>query len=251
MPLIQVEQLKNVLGGQSVHSDVNFVINKGETVAIVGGSGSGKTTILRCLLMLLRPTAGKIRMFDIDILHCSEADISAVRRRCGVTFQQGALFSGLTVLQNVMFPLNEMTDLSHALQKEIALLKIVLAGLPSDAANKYPAELSGGMLKRAALARAIALDPEVLFLDEPTSGLDPKSASGFDQLILYLRQTLGLTMVIVTHDVDTLWQVTDRVLFLGEGQVLAALPMRELVKHPHPEIQEFFKGPRGRLKEYE
>ncbi len=245
-PVIEVSDLKNNLGGQWVHNGLNLKVNKREILAIVGGSGSGKTTLLRSILMLRRPTAGNIRVFGTEITHCSVAQSLAVRRRWGVLFQYNALFSSLTVRENVRFPLRTFTHLPLAMQEQMANLKIVMAGLSVDAGTKYPSELSGGMQKRAGLARAIALDPELLILDEPTTGLDPQSAEALDELILQLREGLGLTVVMVTHDMDSLWHVTDRVAFLGEGKVLAVLPMPELVKHPHPLIQAFFSGYRAR-----
>ena len=244
--IIEVQHLKNYLGGHWIHQDVNMTINRGEIVAIVGGSGSGKTTIMRSILMLLKPISGSVKVFGTDIWHCTEEQALQVQRRWGVLFQHGALFSSLTVAENVMFLLNEFTNLSKSLKKDIALLKIVLVGLPASAAVKYPAELSGGMLKRAALARALAMDPELLFLDEPTSGLDPQSASAFDELVLHLRNSLGLTVLMVTHDLDSLWKITNKVAFLGEGKVLALEPMSQLVNNPHPLIQAYFSGPRGR-----
>jgi len=245
MSIIEVKGLKNFLGGHWVHNDLNLTIQKGEIIAIIGGSGCGKTTLLRSLLMLLRPTAGMIKVFDTEITQCTPAQALQVQKRWGVLFQNNALFSSLTLLENVLFPLKEYAKLPKTMQNEIALLKIVLAGLEAEAGNKYPAELSGGMQKRGALARAIALDPELLFLDEPTAGLDPNSAGDLDQLILKLHDSLGLTVVIVTHDLDTLWTVPQRVIFLGEGKVLAAEPMRELVQNQHPLIRDYFSGPRA------
>jgi phospholipid/cholesterol/gamma-HCH transport system ATP-binding protein len=245
-PLIEVQDLKNYLGAEWVHQGVSLTINKGEIVGIVGGSGAGKTTLLRSMLMLHKPTSGKIKILNIDIGHCTVEEMLHIRHRSGVLFQHNALFSSLNMLENVMFPLRELTSLDHDLLQEIALLKIALTGLPLEAVDKYPAELSGGMQKRAALARAIALDPEILFLDEPTTGLDPQSASGLDELILQLRNGLNLTVVLVTHDLDTLWRITDRVAFLGEGKVLAYMNMRELIKQKHPLIQDFFAGYRGK-----
>ncbi len=239
--IIEVNGLKNFLGDRWVHKDINLTINKGEIVGIIGGSGCGKTTLLRTLLKLMRPTEGSIKMFGTDIFRCTESQFLQVQKRLGVLFQSNALFSSLTLLENVLFPLKEHSRLPAAMQKDIALLKIVLTGLEMEAAAKYPAELSGGMQKRAALARAIALDPELLFLDEPSSGLDPSSAADLDQLILQLRKSLGLTIVIITHDLDTLWTATDRVIFLGEGKVLACGPMQQVIQQPHPSIREFFK----------
>lgn len=246
-PIIQVHALKNFLGNRWVHNGLDLTIQKGEIIAIIGGSGCGKTTLLRAILMLLRPTAGSIQVFGTDITHCTPAQALDVQKRWGVLFQNGALFSSLTLLKNILFPIKEYTQLPKNMQRDLALLKIALVGLEVEAGDKYPAELSGGMQKRGALARAIALDPELLFLDEPTTGLDPNSASGLDQLILQLRDSLGLTILIVTHDLDTLWTVPDRVIFLGEGQVLAAGPMETMVKHKHPLIQDYFSSPRAQF----
>ena len=245
--IIEIKNVKIKLGGEWVHKDINLTVNRGEILAIVGGSGSGKTTLLREMLMLQKPDAGSIKIFDHELTTASTAIRSAVQRRWGVLFQQNALFSSLTLLENTAFPLKEHTHLDNKTIKELASLKIALTGLPADAATKFPSELSGGMQKRAALARAIVLDPELIFLDEPTAGLDPDSAGGLDELILDLQSTMGLTVVIITHDLDTLWHITDRVSFLGEGKVLCVDEMAKLVKNPHPLIQEFFSGPRGRL----
>lgn len=249
--ILVVRGLKNYLGGQWIHDGLDLTVKKGEIVCIVGGSGSGKTTLLRNILMLLKPTQGHIEVFGTDILHCTEAEALKIRRRWGVTFQHNALFSSLSVLENVIFPLSVFSKLAPEIQEQVALLKILLAGLPRGSASKYSAQLSGGMQKRAAIARAIVLDPELIFLDEPTAGLDPESADGIDHLMLYLRDTLGLTVVMVTHDVDSLWRISDRVAFLGEGKVLACEPMNQLVQNPHPMIQAFFRGARGKRGETE
>lgn len=244
-PVIEVKDLKTYLGQSWVLQGVDLTVKRGEILGLVGGSGSGKSTLLRSLLLLLTPAAGSLRLFGQDILHCQPAQLRQIRRRWAMMFQQGALFSSLTVLENVAFPLQEYTHLSQATIRAIAALKLALVGLPQQAAHKFPSELSGGMLKRAALARALALDPELLFLDEPTAGLDPQSASGLDELVLQLKETLGLTLVIVTHDLDTLWQITDRVAFLGEGKVLAIDTMQKLAVMPHPLIQAYFSGKRA------
>lgn len=241
-PIIEIQDLKNQFGDNWVHNGLNLTVRPREILAIVGGSGSGKTTLLRCILMLHKPNAGSIKIFNTEIAASSPADSLNIRRRWGVMFQQGALFSSLTVLENVTFPLRMFTRLSHQMQEKIGLLKIALVGLPCDAAVKYPAQLSGGMIKRVALARAIALDPEVLFLDEPTSGLDPKSAVELDELILNLRNGLGLTVVVITHDMDLLTRISDRVAFLAQGTVLAECPIQELIKNPDSLIQEYFSN---------
>lgn len=246
-PIIEIHHLKNQFGDRIIHDDVNLSINQGEIVAIIGGSGCGKTTLLRTILMLRQPTNGTIKVFNTEVTKCSPKRALAVQKRWGVLFQNNALFSSLTLLENVLFPLKEYTKLPLEMQKDLALLKILIVGLDAEAANKYPAELSGGMQKRGALARAIALDAELLFFDEPTTGLDPNSASDLDQLILQLRNNLGITIVIVTHDMDTLWTVTDRVIFLGEGKVLAAAPMEELIKKDHPLIREYFSSMRAQF----
>lgn len=247
LPLIEIKGLKNFMGGRWVHNDLNLSIRKGEIIAIIGGSGCGKTTLLRTLLMLLKPAAGSIKIFGTDILSCTDEEALQIRKRWGVLFQNNALFSSLTLLENVLFPLQEYTRFPMDLQKDVAMIKITQTGLESEAAYKYPAELSGGMQKRGALARAIVLDPELLFLDEPTAGLDPSSASDLDQLVLQLRHIFGFTIVIVTHDLDTLWTVPDRVMFLGEGKVLAAMSMAELVKQKHPLIHAYFSGERAQF----
>lgn len=243
--IIDVKHLKNYLGGKWVHSDINLTVNRGEIVAIIGGSGCGKTTLLRSILRLMQPTSGEISVFGVDVVSASQKALLSVQKRWGVMFQSGALFSSLNVLENVLYGLHEYADLSLDMQTELAKVKIALSGLESDAAYKYPAELSGGMKKRAALARAIALDPDLIFLDEPTAGLDPKSAGDLDELVLQMRKDLGLTFVMVTHDLDTLWTVPDRVMFIGDGKILAAKPMKELYQDPHPLIRDYFSGNRA------
>lgn len=244
--VIAVRGLHTRFGPVAIHRDLDLDVRRGEVVALVGGSGSGKTTLLRAIIMLLRPVAGSIKLFGQEIIGIGDAVAFRLRRRFGMLFQQGALFSSLTVRENVAVPLREHTRLPARQIAEIADLKIALAGLPADAGAKLPRELSGGMLKRAALARALALDPALLFLDEPTAGLDPVSAGAFDELVVQLKESLGLTVVMVTHDLDTLWQATDRVAFLGEKRVIGYAPMRELTKAEHPLIRAYFEGPRGR-----
>lgn len=238
--IIEVIGLKNYLGASWVHKDVNFSVKKGEIFAIIGGSGSGKTTILRSILMLLQPSAGSINVFGKDILNISERDANKLRRRWGVMFQHSALFSAMTVLENVMFPMHELAHLDEEFMRQLAMLKIALIGLPKDAAYKFPYELSGGMQRRAAAARAIAMDPELLFLDEPTSGLDPLSAKLFDELILFLREALNLTIVIVSHDIDSLRRTTDRVAFIGDGIVRSIEPIDLMMKNKDPLIADYF-----------
>lgn len=239
-PILEVKGLKNYFGGQWVHCDVNLQVNQGEILAIIGGSGSGKTTILRSILMLLKPTAGSIYVFGQAIDTLSEYEANKLRRRWGVLFQHSALFSAMTVLENVVFPMRELARLNPSFMRQLGMLKIALVGLPKESANKYPSQLSGGMQRRAATARAIAMDPELLFLDEPTSGLDPLSAKQFDELMLFLRDALNLTIVIVSHDIESLKRITDRVAFIGEGKVLSIEPIEKLMQNPHPLIADYF-----------
>ncbi len=246
MPVIEIRGLRTGFGPVVIHENLDLGVRRGEVVALVGGSGSGKTTLLRAIIMLLRPVAGSIKLFGQEIVGIGDGAAFRLRRRFGMLFQQGALFSSLTVRENVAVPLREHTPLPPRQIAEIADLKIALAGLPADAGAKLPRELSGGMLKRAALARALALDPALLFLDEPTAGLDPVSAGAFDELVVQLKESLGLTVVMVTHDLDTLWSATDRVAFLGEKRVIGYAPMRELTRAEHPLIRAYFEGPRGR-----
>lgn len=239
-PVIEIKGLKNYLGGHWVHSDINLTVNKGEILAIIGGSGSGKTTILRSILMLLKPTAGAIRVFGKNVLALNEQEESKISQRWGMLFQHSALFSSLTVLENIMFPMKELTSLDSNFRHELAMLKLILVGLDKETAGKFPSELSGGMQRRAAAARAIAMDPELLFLDEPTSGLDPLSAKKFDELILFLRDVLNLTVVIVSHDMESLKRTTDRVAFVGKGKILSVEPIEELMENKNPLIADYF-----------
>ncbi len=243
--VIAVKGLKNFLGHAWVHKDVNFEIYRGEVVAIIGASGCGKTTLLRSLLLLQEPAAGEITLFGKNLLKTRGHHLSILRRRWGMMFQSAALFSSMDVLENVMFPMDENLSLTRETKRELAQLKLRMCGLEASVAGKYPSELSGGMQKRVALARAIALDPELLFLDEPSAGLDPESAAALDSHLIHLRESMGLTQVMVTHDLDTLWSVPDRVMFLGDGEVLALCPMRELVKHQHPLIKAYFSNTRS------
>lgn len=245
--IVEVKNLKSYLGHAWVHKDLNLSIKRGEIFAIIGGSGSGKTVLLREILQLQKPHSGSIKVFNKELTTASPTTLLDIQRRWGVLFQQNALFSSLTLLENTSFPLKEHTGLDEETIPKLAALKILLAGLPLSAVNKYPAELSGGMQKRAALARAIVLDPELLFLDEPTAGLDPANVIAFDKLILNLQSTMGLTIVIVTHDVDSLRRIANRVAFLGEGKVLCIGTVDELMQNPHPLIQEFFNGPNNKV----
>lgn len=243
-PIVEFQKIVTRFGNQIVHENLNLMVKPREILAIVGGSGSGKTSLLRELLFLDKPYTGKIIAFGESIYDLAPNDVMKIRRRMGMMFQFGALFSGLTVLENICFVLKELAQLDEKLMLDVAMTKAQLANFPADAVHKYPSELSGGMIKRAALARAIALDPELLLLDEPTSGLDPQASNSLDELVVALRDALDLTIILVTHDVDTLWQATDRVAFLGDKQVLACEPMTELARNPHPLIQAYFNNPR-------
>ncbi|TAL61551.1 MAG: ATP-binding cassette domain-containing protein [Legionella sp.] len=247
-PVIEMHGVKNFLGGQWVHSDVNLTVNQGEILAIIGGSGSGKTTLIRNILMLLQPTEGTIKVFGEDLADLDSHDAFMLRRRWGMLFQHSALFSAMNVLENVMFPMKEFTTLESSFMKELALLKIALVGLPIEAAGKFPDELSGGMQRRAAAARAIAMDPELLFLDEPTTGLDPRSARLFDDLIVFLRKALNLTIVMISHDIESLKRTTDRVAFVGDGKIVSVEPIEELMKNTNPLITEYFSKRVGERK---
>lgn len=249
-PIIDVQELCVRLGDKWVLNKLNLQINPGEIVAIVGGSGAGKSTLLRSLIGLQSFSVGHIRVLGHNIMHLTQAQTINLQRRWGMLFQQGALFGSMTVSDNVAFPLQKHTNLSDHFIRELALLKIVMTGLEPDAAMKYPAELSGGMQKRAALARALALDPSLLFLDEPTAGLDPQSASGLDELILNLRDSLNLTIVIVTHDLDTLWHVPDKVAFLADGQVIGMDTISNLANSDDQRIQSYFSGQRARSAQH-
>ncbi len=245
-PVIRVQGLRTRIGVTLIHDGVDLEIQRNQVVAVMGGSGAGKTMLLQEIAMLYRPTAGSIRLFGTELEEIDPQRAGGLRRRMGVMFQQGALLSSLTVLDNVALPLREHTRLSDEMIRELAGLKIALVGLPPATAFKYPRELSGGMLKRAAMARALALDPELLLLDEPTAGLDPVNATAIDELVLSLKQELGLTVFMVTHDMDSLWRVTDRVAFLGDRKVLACDRMEALSGNPHPLIESYFQGRRGR-----
>jgi phospholipid/cholesterol/gamma-HCH transport system ATP-binding protein len=244
--MVDIQHLHTRYGKAVVHADVSLAVRPGEIFSLVGSSGCGKSTLLRAILMLLTPVSGSIRVFGQEVIGLSDEQALPLRRRWGVMFERGALFSSLTVAENVGMVLHEHTQLSDALIEEVVALKIALTGLPPDAGAKYPNELSGGMRKRAALARAIALDPELLFLDEPTAGLDPLSASGIDELVRNLRDVLGLTIMMVTHDLDLLWRTADRVAVMDQGHILGIGSMTELSQMDHPLIREYFYGPRGR-----
>jgi phospholipid/cholesterol/gamma-HCH transport system ATP-binding protein len=244
-PVIRVRGLVTRFGTQTVHDGLDLDIRRGEILAIVGGSGTGKSVLLRTILGLKQPEGGTIEVFGQRPDELPPAARRALQERWGVLFQNGALFSSLTVAQNIRVPFREHTQLSHKLAGDLIRLKIQLVGLPPETAAKFPSELSGGMRKRAALARALALDPEILFLDEPTAGLDPIAAGQFDDLIRNLRRSLNLTVVMVTHDLDTLAAITDRIAVLLDKRIMVGT-MRELMALPHPWIREYFHGPRGR-----
>jgi len=241
-----VRGLKTQFGDFIVHENLDLDVREGEILGVVGGSGTGKSVLMRAIIGLKRPTAGKITVFGQDVWAMSDNERREIEQRWGVLFQGGALFSSLTVAQNIMAPIREHLALPEALARDIAALKISMAGLPPDAGAKFPSELSGGMSKRAGLARALALDPELLFLDEPTAGLDPIGAARFDDLIVSLKKSLGLTVFMVTHDLDTLHAACDRVAVLAEKRVIAVGTIAEVRQTGHPWIEEYFGGPRGR-----
>ena len=244
---IVVKGLVNRFGDQVIHDGLDLEVKRGEILGVVGGSGTGKSVLMRSIIGLQTPNAGEIDVFGRSITDAkADADIG-VRNRWGVLFQGGALFSTLTVGENVEVPLRQFyPEMSSRLRHEIARYKVMLSGLPEEAVNKYPSELSGGMKKRAGLARALALDPELLFLDEPTAGLDPIGAAAFDDLTRELKETLGLTVFLITHDLDTLYAICDRVAVLADKKVIAVDSIDNLMKLDHPWIQEYFNGPRGR-----
>ena len=244
--VIEMRNVSTSFGEHVVHTDINLAINRAEIFAIIGGSGSGKSTLLREMILLQRPNTGSIQILGIDLKDINDDDALTLRKRWGVMFQHGGLFGSLTVKENVGLPLREHTQLSDTLIDEIAAAKLAMTGLALAVSQQFPSELSGGMMKRASLARALALDPELLFLDEPTAGLDPVSAAGVDELVIKLRDQFGLTIVMITHDLDLLWQVADRVAVLADGKVQAVDSMLALSTSHHPAVKAFFDGPRGR-----
>jgi len=243
-PLIEVRGLVNRFGAQIVHNGLDMTVEQGEVFGIVGGSGSGKSVLLRSILGLQRPRAGEVLMLGRDLTRLSIAELKEIKATYGVTFQQGALFSSLTVLQNVQLPMLEHLHLSPRALDELAMLKLRLVGLKDEAAVKYPAQLSGGMVKRAALARALALDPRLLMLDEPTAGLDPISAAAFDELLMDLRKQLGLTVIMITHDLDTIFRTCDRVGVIIDRKMTSDT-LEGITGNPHPWIQAYFHGERA------
>jgi phospholipid/cholesterol/gamma-HCH transport system ATP-binding protein len=246
-PVLEVQGLVNRFGDQVVHDGLDMEVGRDEVFAIVGGSGSGKSVLLRSILGLQHPQAGTVRIEGHDITRMSDAQMRPIKARYGVAFQSGALYTGLTVLQNVQLPMIEHLELPAAARDELALVKILMVGLPADAAGKYPAQLSGGMVKRAAIARALALDPALLFLDEPTSGLDPVSAAAFDDLVLYLQKELKLTIVMITHDLDSIFRTCNRVGVIVDRRMVSDT-LERIVDYPNPWIQEYFHGVRARAR---
>ncbi|MCA8888851.1 MAG: ABC transporter ATP-binding protein [Parvularculaceae bacterium] len=243
---IEVEGLRTQFGDNVIHDNLDLKVRRNEILGVVGGSGTGKSVLMRAIIGLKRPSAGRVRIFGEDFYELTDSERLQIERRWGVLFQGGALFSSMTVAQNVMAPIREHLKLPLELAADIAAMKISMSGLPADAGMKYPSELSGGMRKRAGLARALALDPEIVFLDEPTAGLDPIGAANFDRLILNLKDSLGLTVFMVTHDLDTLHATCDRIAVLSDKRVIAIGPLDEVRQIDHPWVQEYFSGPRGR-----
>ncbi len=249
--VIQVRGLRTQFGDHVVHDGLDLDVYRGEVLGVVGGSGSGKSVLLRAIVGLLRPKQGSVDVFGTDMLNATDEIRAKIEQRWGVMFQDGALFSSLTVCENIEVPMREQTDLSPKTRRALAELKVSMVGLPPNACDKYPSELSGGMRKRAGLARAIALDPEIVFLDEPTAGLDPIGAAAFDALIKKLQTTMGLTVFMVTHDLDSLHAVCDRIAVLAEKKVFVTGSMKDMMKVDHPWVHEYFHGPRARAAGFE
>ena len=245
-PIIRIRGLCNAFGDQIVHQDLDLDVMEGEVLGVVGGSGTGKSVLLRSIIGLNAPAAGRIEVFGQALAGLQGNARRGLEQRWGVLFQDGALFSALTVAQNIEAPLKEHLSLSQALMDQIAAVKIAMVGLGPEAGSKFPSELSGGMRKRAGLARALAMDPEIVFLDEPTAGLDPIGAAAFDELIGSLQRQMGLTVFMVTHDLDSLTAICDRIAVLAEKRVLAIGTMADMLRQDHPWIREYFHGPRAR-----
>ncbi len=245
--VIEMRNVSTRFGDNIVHTDINLTVYRAEIFAIIGGSGSGKSTLLREMILLQKPSSGSIHVLGVNLQDISEEDALALCKRWGVMFQNGGLFGALTVKENVGLPLREHTSLSDTEIDAIADAKLAMTGLKPEASLQFPSSLSGGMMKRASLARSIALDPELLFLDEPTAGLDPVSAAGVDELVLHLREQFGLTIVMITHDLDLLWQVADRVAVLADGKVQEVDSMLALSKSDNPAVKMFFDSPRARF----
>jgi phospholipid/cholesterol/gamma-HCH transport system ATP-binding protein len=243
--VIRVTDLVVGFGKTTVLNHIALDVYRGEILGFVGGSGAGKSVLMRTIIGLLPKREGKIEVFGVDLANVNVKERQAVERRWGVLFQHGALFSSLTAIQNVQFPMREYLHLSDRMREEVALAKLEMVGLTADVRGKFPSELSGGMTKRVALARALALDPEIVFLDEPTSGLDPISAGEFDHLIRTLQRTLGLTVFMVTHDLDSLHDVCDRIAVLADGKIIAAGPMKTMLASEHPWLKAYFRGERA------
>ena len=245
-PPIEVVGLVSAFGDRIIHDGLSLTVKAGEVLGVVGGSGAGKSVLLNSIIGLKAPEGGRIKVFGVDMGEATDSERRAVERRWGVLFQQGALFSSLTVMENLQFPVREYLNLSQRLLDELAIAKLEMVGLDASVCQKFPSELSGGMTKRVALARALALDPEIVFLDEPTSGLDPIGAGDFDTLIATLQRTLGLTVFMVTHDLDSLHTVCDRIAVLAEGKVIAAGTMETMLASEHPWLKSYFRGKRSR-----
>jgi len=248
-PVIKITNLKSRFGDTVVHEGLNLEVRKGEILGLVGGSGAGKSVLLNTLIGLRQPQGGKVEVLGVDVDNAAGAEREALERRWGVLFQSGALFSSLTVRENIAAPMHEHTRLSQKTIDELADTKLTMVGLEARAGDLHPAELSGGMRKRAGLARAIALDPELLFLDEPTAGLDPISAEAFDRLIRNLSDALGLTVFMITHDLDSLYALCDRVAVISDKKIVAVGPISDLERSENPWIKAYFLGPRGRAAE--
>lgn len=249
--VVCMEHVRTSFGSKVIHEDVNLTIRPGEIYAIIGGSGSGKTTLVREMIMLMRPSGGSIKVLGHDVLNLSARQAQHLRTRWGVLFQFGALYTSLNIAQNIAVALQEYTALPGGLIDKIVRTKLMLVGLDPDVGTLYPSELSGGMVKRAALARALAMDPKLIFLDEPTSGLDPLSAESFDRLIVSLRDLLGITFVMITHDIDSIFNVVDRMAVIGDKRVVVEGSIEEVIACSHPFIQEFFGGNRAQCRRKE